>query len=540
MRRSKKKYSPSVSFIPANSGPQSLKREKAVPEQKNWSEDTIRYGDDDALPLRIAQAVEDSPAASSCTATVAQFIKGAGFSDPALMDVIVDDQGTTLWGLHESLSECLALFEGFAVNHKYNPTGKKITQAYMIGFEGCRMTMPIEGSPMITSIKHNPYFGTNEWRRHYTECYPVHNIETVKEEIDAAEELKQKDPKQYRGYPGQVYYYGKTSPIHRFYPVPGYWSAKKWIYIDGKIQEAHSENMDNGFFQSVMLKLIGDPNAWSTNPKYIDSKTGKSSKTVGEEFAENMATNFSGSKKMGGVMALWGLNNASLPEIDAFPSTANADLFLALQDLTTKNITIARRVPPILSNISEGVSLGSGGSEIQKAVELMQSRVTPFQNVLMNYYNKVLLPGMGIKGQVGIQNFQPVTVPIEIDDKIWQELTREERREFIRANMPAYKLIDPIAIAPLPAEGAEPKLDEEGNPLPVEPPAAPPSEALRNLTEQQLNRILSASKKFLTGRMTYDQAKARIMSFGLTAAEADLYLLTNEEDDAADTTALPE
>jgi hypothetical protein len=540
MRRSKKKYSPSVSFIPANSGPQSLKREKAVPEQKNWSEDTIRYGDDDALPLRIAQAVEDSPAASSCTATVAQFIKGAGFSDPALMDIIVDDQGTTLWGLHESLSECLALFEGFAVNHKYNPTGKKITQAYMIGFEGCRMTMPIEGSPMITSIKHNPYFGTNEWRRHYTECYPVHNIETVKEEIDAAEELKQKDPKQYRGYPGQVYYYGKTSPIHRFYPVPGYWSAKKWIYIDGKIQEAHSENMDNGFFQSVMLKLIGDPNAWSTNPKYIDSKTGKSSKTVGEEFAENMATNFSGSKKMGGVMALWGLNNASLPEIDAFPSTANADLFLALQDLTTKNITIARRVPPILSNISEGVSLGSGGSEIQKAVELMQSRVTPFQNVLMNYYNKVLLPGMGIKGQVGIQNFQPVTVPIEIDDKIWQELTREERREFIRANMPAYKLIDPIAIAPLPAEGAEPKLDEEGNPLPVEPPAAPPSEALRNLTEQQLNRILSASKKFLTGRMTYDQAKARIMSFGLTAAEADLYLLTNEEDDAADTTALPE
>ncbi len=539
MRRSKKKYSPSVSFIPANSGPQSLKREKAVPEQKNWSEDTIRYGDDDALPLRIAQAVEDSPAASSCTATVAQFIKGAGFSDPALMDIVVDDQGTTLWGLHESLSECLALFEGFAVNHKYNPTGKKITQAYMIGFEGCRMTMPVEGSPMITSIKHNPYFGTNEWRRHYTECYPVHNLKTVKEEIDAAEELREKDPKQYRGYPGQVYYYGKTSPIHRFYPVPGYWSAKKWIYIDGKIQEAHSENMDNGFFQSVMLKIIGDPNAWSTNPKYIDSKTGKSSKTVGEEFAENMATNFSGSKKMGGVMALWGLNNASLPEIDAFPSTANADLFLALQDLTTKNITIARRVPPILSNISEGVSLGSGGSEIQKAVELMQSRVTPFQNVLINYYNKILLPGMGIRGEVRIQNFQPVTTPVEIDDKFWNVLTTEEKREFIRANIPGIKLNATVAVTPLPAEVAEPKLDEEGNPLPVEPPAAPPSEALRNLTEQQLNRILSASKKFLTGRMTYDQAKARIMSFGLTAAEADLYLLTNEEDDAADTTTLP-
>jgi hypothetical protein len=539
MRRSKKKYSPSVSFIPANSGPKSLKREKAVPEQKNWSEDTIRYGDDDALPLRIAQAVEDSPAASSCTATVAQFIKGAGFSDPALMDIVVDDQGTTLWGLHESLSECLALFEGFAVNHKYNPTGKKITQAYMMGFEGCRMTMPIDGSPMITSIKHNPYFGTNEWRRHYTECYPVHNLQTVKEEIDAAEEKKKEDPDKYRGYPGQVYYYGKTSPIHRFYPVPGYWSAKQWIYIDGKIQDAHSHNLDNGFLQSVMLKIIGDANGWSTNPKHIDPSTGKSSKTNAEALAEDMAEKFSGRKKMGGVMALWGLNSASLPEIESFPSTANADLFLALQDLTTKNITIARRVPPILSNISEGVSLGSGGSEIQKAVELMQSRVTPFQNVLINYYNKILLPGMGIRGEVRIQNFQPVTTPVEIDDKFWDVLTTEEKREFIRANIPGIKLSATVAVTPAPVQGEEPKLDDEGNPKPVEPVAPPPSEAFSSLSQAKMNQCLTIAKAFMKGRITYDLAKARILAFGLTDAEADMFLLTPEEEDAADTTTLP-
>jgi hypothetical protein len=604
MRRSKKKYSPSVSFIPANSGPQSLKREKAVPEQKNWSEDTIRYGDDDALPLRIAQAVEDSPAASSCTATVAQFIKGAGFSDPALMDIIVDDQGTTLWGLHESLSECLALFEGFAVNHKYNPTGKKITQAYMIGFEGCRMTMPVEGSPMITSIKHNPYFGTNEWRRHYTECYPVHNLKTVKEEIDAAEELREKDPKQYRGYPGQVYYYGKTSPIHRFYPVPGYWSAKKWIYIDGKIQEAHSENMDNGFFQSVMLKIIGDPNAWSTNPKYIDPKTRQSSKTVGEEFAENMATNFSGSKKMGGVMALWGLNNASLPEIDAFPSTANADLFLALQDLTTKNITIARRVPPILSNISEGVSLGSGGSEIQKAVELMQSRVTAFQNVLMNYYNKILLPGMGIitpegeSAKVVIQHFNPVTAPVEMDDKFWDTLTKKEQRDFMKKNFPGVALQDlPEADAPaqktlievigvggsqalmdvLAQYGAGTLTDTQasnilqilfginsfdanrmiqkgppagtvpGAPLPevtVDEPdpttqEKPVSDAIKRLTAKDLQFIAGIQRRYNKGEYTYEQAKIMIQGrTGLSDVDTDVFLVTIEED-AADTTTLP-
>jgi hypothetical protein len=443
MRRPKKHNNPSTTFIKPT-GPQDLKREKAVPEQKNWSEDTILYGEDDALPLRIALAVEKSPAASSCTETVAQFIKGAGFSDPALMDLVVDESGTTLWELHESLSDCLSLFEGFAVNFKYNPAGK-IVQSYMLGFEGCRMTMPAENSPIITHIKHNPYFGTNEWRRHYTECYPVYNAETIKAEMKAAQE-REEEEKDYKGYPGQVYYYGKTSPIHRFYPVPRYWSAEKWIYIDGKVQESHSENLDNGWFQSVLMKIVGDPNAWSTNPRFVDSVTGKSTKTVGEEFADNMRDNFSGSKKMGGVMVQWGLNSASLPEIEAFPSTANADLFLALQDITTKNITIARRVPPILANISEGVSLGSGGSEMQKAVELMQSRCTPFQNQLMNFYNKVLLPGMGIRNSEGeparvdIQHFTPITTPVELEDKFWDVLTAAEKREFVKKNFPSAPL----------------------------------------------------------------------------------------------------
>lgn len=535
MRRPKKHNNPSTTFIKPT-GPQDLKREKAVPEQKNWSEDTILYGEDDALPLRIALAVEKSPAASSCTETVSQFIKGAGFSDPALMDLIVDEAGTTLWELHESLSDCLSLFEGFAVNFKYNPSGN-IVQSYMLGFEGCRMTMPADNSPIITHIKHNPYFGTNEWRRHYTECYPVYNAETIKAEMKAAQEREEED-KDYKGYPGQVYYYGKTSPIHRFYPVPRYWSAEKWIYIDGKVQESHSENLDNGWFQSVLMKIVGDPNAWSTNPRFVDSATGKSTKTVGEEFADNMRDNFSGSKKMGGVMVQWGLNSASLPEIEAFPSTANADLFLALQDITTKNITIARRVPPILANISEGVSLGSGGSEMQKAVELMQSRCTAFQNQLMNFYNKVLLPGMGRKGTVQIQHFTPITTPIEIDDKFWEVLTQEEKRDFIRQNFPTIQLAPAPIVAPLTADGEEPLLDEEGNPLPAEPPPTPPSEAWANLSQANLNRCLSIAKKFLTGGLSYDLAKSRIMAMGLTEEEADRFLLTKPEEDAADTTGL--
>jgi hypothetical protein len=303
-------------------------------------------------------------------------------------------------------------------------------------------------------------------------------------------------------------------------------------------------------------------------------------------------------------MALWGLNNASLPEIDAFPSTANADLFLALQDLTTKNITIARRVPPILSNISEGVSLGSGGSEIQKAVELMQSRVTAFQNVLMNYYNKILLPGMGIitpegeSAKVVIQHFNPVTAPVEMDDKFWDTLTKKEQRDFMKKNFPGVALQDlPEADAPaqktlievigvggsqalmdvLAQYGAGTLTDTQasnilqilfginsfdanrmiqkgppagtvpGAPLPevtVDEPdpttqEKPVSDAIKRLTAKDLQFIAGIQRRYNKGEYTYEQAKIMIQGrTGLSDVDTDVFLVTIEED-AADTTTLP-
>src|SRR5204862_3660755 len=117
---------------------------------------------------------------------------------------------------------------------------------------------------------------------------------------------------------------------------------------------------------------IGDPAQWSKNPsyqaEYTDSsgtKRQKSTKTIGEEFNDQMSTTFSGSSKAGTAMVLWSLNSDTAVKVTAFPSGINGDRIISTQDSITKTITIAMLVPSILANISEGVSLGSGGSEIQ-------------------------------------------------------------------------------------------------------------------------------------------------------------------------------
>jgi hypothetical protein len=511
--------------------PVALKREISTDAQKNWAEETILYGEDDALPLRIAQAVEESPAATACIDTTAQFIKGAGFSEPSLMKQKINKTGETLWQLHCKISDSIALFWGFAVNLKYN-SEQEITNAYDMSFESLRFVKPKERlSAEIECIKYNPYFGTGQYNKDYTSDYPLYNKEKVQEQ---AETLGIK-------FPGQVYYYGKTSPLYRFYPVPKYWSAKKWIDIDGKIQNFHSKNLSNGFFQSVLMNVIGDPNQASKNPKYMRTTTDsagntiqESTKTVGEEFTEMMSEAFSGDDKAGNVMALWSGNHDTAAKLQTFPSNTNADLFTTLQDITTKNITIATKTPSILANISEGVSLGSSGSEIQKAIELMQSRVVEWQQALEDFYNDVLLPGMGVAKKVKIINFNPVSEPAEIKDNIWEFLNEDEKIQWVKMNYPDIK------INRIPLAAAAPIDPVTGQPAPapvVTPPAPTGNSALKDLKIADLNKIQKIVARFNLSQinpsdakaLTFEQAKQILAGYGFTDEEINAWLVTPEE-----------
>jgi hypothetical protein len=538
----KKYVSPFPKAFSLNRSPEDLKREVSTRSQTRMDSETLIFGENDALPLIISQAVDDSPAATACIDTIAQFIKGAGFSKKELEDTPIDKEGTTLWDFHCALADSLALFWGFAVNFKFNKAGK-ITKAFNMSFESTRFKKPTGDSAYITTIVHNPYFGTDQYKAEYTKEYPVFDIKQVGQQISELDSKEKKD-----SWGGQVYYYGKTSPLHRFYPVPKYWSAKKWIEVDGKIQNFHAENLENGFFQSVLMQMVGDPAAWSKNPRLMVEETGtdgvkrkRSTKTVGEEFNEQMSETFSGFKKAGTVFVQWLGNEKDGLKIQNFPTNTNADLFTALQDLTTKNITIGTRVPSILANISEGVSLGSAGSEIQKAIELMQARTKEWRNTLEGFYNKILLPNLEkpIQEKIEIVDFNPVSETPTIEDNIWQFLNEAEKIAWIRKNMQGVDIIR--AVAP----SIQPVIDPASpTPAPAVDPAQPPapaptqvSEALRNLNMAELNKVqkivarynLSLNDPANAKSLTYEQAKQLLMPFGFSDEEINAWLVKPDE-----------
>ena len=524
MPRPRKYINPSPRAV-SLSRPKALKREIAHESQIQWNEDTIRYGEQDALPLKIASIVDQSPATKACIRTISKFIKGAKFTSDELMKKKIDKNGTTLWQFHSNLCDMLGLFDGLSVNFKFDGS-YKITNSYILSFESCRMKKPDEKGN-ISTITYNPYYGTSEYKQEDTIEYPVFNIENVSREIS-------EHTKEGKTYRGQVYYYGKTSPLHRFYPVPGYWSGQHWINIDAKIQEFHANNLDKNFLLSVIWNVIGDPDQPSKNPKYNLKVKGEDGitrisnpKTVGEEFNEMISEALAGSSQGGAGIAFWSGNVDTATKVSAFPTNSNHDLFTTLQDLTTKNITIATQVPGILANIQEGQSLGGDGNEMRAAIELMQSRVGEEQQLLMDFYNEVLLPNLAepTDERVEIVNFVPITVPVDIQDKFWEVLTPEEKRRWMAKNLPGVEL-DPV-VTTAPAQPVEPLKDEQGNIIPAE--AAQVNDALKGLKLSDINRMSSIVAKVANGKMTYDQAKIILQGYGLTEEQINAWLVKPEE-----------
>jgi hypothetical protein len=343
-------------------------------------------------------------------------------------------------------------------------------------------------------------------------------------------------------FPGTVYYFGTTSPIYRFYPMPKYWSGEKWIKADGKLQQFHDENLENGFFQSVLMNVIGDPSAWSTNPKYQETITGtdgtkrtQSTKTVGEEFNEMMAESFSGARKAGTAMVLWSQNQDTSAKIQAFPTNTNSDLLQGTFNDIIRGITIATSTPAILANLpQQASSLGSDGESFKKAVELMQSRTAYFRAQLEMYYNNVLLPNLEtpVTNKVKIVNYTPATIEIDLNDKVWEWMNDAEKQDYVKNNFSNIKLFReqtntiPAQVDPV-----------TGQSTPAQPTG---NEALKNLKISDINKIQKIVSRYNLSKvdpentrgLTYEQAKQMLSSFGFTEEELNAWLVTPEEDDS--------
>lgn len=380
----------------------------------------LPYFDDfDNFPLKWHHIISKSPSGASCVSTIRDFLEGSGFSDPELEKRIVNSKGETMFQVHQKTVNDFGEFEGFAWRFMFNGRGQ-ITEWEVLPFENCRLGRP-DSNGFIAKILYNPYFGTKDFKLSKdTIEYDAFNPKAVREQAAAQAEK----------YKGQVFYFGTTTALSRFYPMPEATSAINWMKAEAGAGDYHDDNINNGFLQPFMLAMIGDPNEPVDNPE-----DGSKASTRGEELDRVISQNFMGAKRVGNMWVSWFANKEEIPTAIAMPSNNSSDQFITMDNQATKKITIAFKVPAILANINEGVSLGGDGNSVRVAVKLMQQRVVKKQRILTDSYQTILkLFDKPYVEEITIAPYNPYPEMEVIDEKIWNEMSNAERRKWIREN----------------------------------------------------------------------------------------------------------
>ena len=401
---------------------QALKIQPVPAGKTNPSEGILPWGINNDMPKKIIDTINGSVTGSACINTVKKYIYGRGVSTQA--DV---NKTQTINALHADLSSQLSKLRGVSVHVSYRPDGS-IGAIKKIPFESVRLGIP-DDNGNISIVKYNPYYGTADFNQKYTKAYPLYS--------PTPEELFKK-VESFGGwinFPGEVLYKSVTSEFNPFYPLPEWWGdnmgnggGRKWMEIDQLIGNFHSHNINKGFLQNVLLKMIGDPDEPLLAEDQIRKSNGEKYTSVGDDFSKTLTESFSGAKgdKM---LILWSAVKDQFPELQAFPTNTNHELFLALQKLTTENILISTQVPPVLAGVKVSGTLSK--DDIENSVKLMWGNVEMDQQLLEDIYN-TLLPRMGVTGEIKIMNFSPVV--LSVDPLAWATLTLDEQRLWVQQN----------------------------------------------------------------------------------------------------------
>lgn len=394
-----------------------IQREFAYQAQVDPQGKYIPYFHHDNFPVELSELVQGSPTATACLSTLTDFIAGEGFNlGPAIENLKLNNQGLTFSQFHMICSSSMAYEWGVASIVKYNKAGG-ITEVYDIPFGYCRLGVP-DDNGIISKIKYNPYFGTALYRHKDTEEYDVFNPS-----VAAIQFAKDKNWK------GQIYWAGIRDRKHPFYPVPDYYTARPWMRLEKNAGNYFDNNLENGFLQPTIMKLYGDPN----DPSGLKTNAGEDI-PKGQAFDQEMTNNFGGGAKNGHkIVAFWGNSKEEFPEVEPFPTNNNSDMYRVQDEHAIRKITIATKVPAILANISEGVSLGGDGNTIRASVKLMQQRVMRQQNFLLNYYRDILKNlANPITEDIRITAYHPFPELETVDPQAWAVLTPEEQRKWVK------------------------------------------------------------------------------------------------------------
>ena len=163
--------------------------------KQDKSNDILPYGKTNDFPLRLTEAVYDSPVATATLSKLKKYIAGDGFADEAVAKLKINSEGESMDTLLKKIVEDYTLLRGFALHITYNQLFK-ILEIKHIPFETCRLQIP-DDKGNVAKIAVNPFYGLSDFKKNQTKFYDVFDPSKVAEQYAAEKDL----------YKGQIFWF---------------------------------------------------------------------------------------------------------------------------------------------------------------------------------------------------------------------------------------------------------------------------------------------------------------------------------------------
>lgn len=367
---------------------------------KEKSTGRYKYGENDNLPNILLCLVQDSGTATSCVSKIDAFLQADGFVEKTSGKFKVNDEQTADDLLSE-ISSYHAINEAYALHISFSLDGDKKVKS--IPFEWVRKNY--DGTFSV-----NEFFGTPEYKKSEDKILPAYNPANTPEQnkVILQDELKKNGGKQL----GSIFYVYRKKAGQLIYPVAEWYSGNSDVKSDSSISDFELENLENGFFPSAILTLIGK----------IDDKTkDKEGLTESDRLDINLKS-FTGKgnkKKRRSLMVLNADTKDQIPDLKSFDIKPILDGLTDCTDRVSRKVARIFGLPPVLIGIEEAGKLGSS-QQLVNEISLFNFFINRRQRQISRTF-QILFP----EKDWTISTLNPISY---IPDQVWDKLTDDEIR----------------------------------------------------------------------------------------------------------------
>ncbi|HUX57079.1 MAG TPA: hypothetical protein VMV77_08900 [Bacteroidales bacterium] len=316
------------------------------------------YGDGNDYPQKILEIIASSGTGKTCFDTYVKFVRGAGFTDEAFGDTVINDRGERVNSLLSKFAKDLKSFNGFACLVKYDFNATPFAY-YNIPFEHCRIQIDSDKSYTGRIAVYSDWTNLRGITFDLRDVMFINRFDPLKvpqEIVDAG------GPENYLG---QIYYYTDDGDFE--YPVCPFDPIITDMLTEESVSTVKHRNAKFNFLPSGVLVRKG------IKPRLLNN----GGIDPNDRYNEDQADSRHEILRMQGDMntsKIWVVDvdsDEEKPEFIDFTAKNYDRQFELTEKTVQENIGRMFKVPPILRGVDIGA--GFGADLMTNAYDFMNS-----------------------------------------------------------------------------------------------------------------------------------------------------------------------